>query len=107
MPPQFLLLSFLDSQSASSNISRAELFNTFFHSIYTVSSFSLPSVDNHACYSPHHKQYVSFSEDEVLHALSALDPTKSTGYRWNWSKTVEELLTLPFIFPYTTYSLSV
>ena len=69
---------FLDSQSASSDISRAELFNTFFHSIYTVSSFSLPSVDNHAATLPTLSN-ISFSEVEVLHALSALDPTKSMG----------------------------
>ena len=69
---------FLDSQSASFDISRAELFNTFFHSIYTVSSFSLPSVDNHAATLPTISN-VSFSEVEVLHAQSALDPTKSMG----------------------------
>ena len=69
---------FLNSSSATSDTGKAELFNTFFHSVFTSSSFSLPNMSTlplpSSCICTSR-----FSDSEVLDALSSLDPTKSSG----------------------------
>ena len=64
-----------DSSSATSDTGKAELFNTFFHSVFTNSPFSLPNMSSlplpSSCICT-----LKFSDSE---ALSSLDPTKSSG----------------------------
>ena len=68
----------LDSRSATSDTGKAELFNTFFHSVFTSSSFSIPNASTLSL--PSSCICTSrFSESEVFEALSTLDPTKSNG----------------------------
>ena len=67
----------LDATSANSDITRANLFNQYFYSVFTPSStVPVPTIAT---------SYISeintlvFNEDEVYSALSQLDPNKATG----------------------------
>ena len=68
----------LDNCSATLDSGKAELFNTFFHSVFTRSSFSLPNMSSlplpSSCICS-----LTFSDTEVFEAISSLDPTKSSG----------------------------
>ena len=56
----------------------AKLFNSFFHSVFTGSSFSLPDMSSLQL-PPSCICTISLSVSEVLDALLSLDPTKSSG----------------------------
>ena len=66
---------FLDNCSTTSD---SELFNTFFHSVFTRSSFSLPRMSTlplpSSCICS-----LTITDTEVYEAISSLDPTKSSG----------------------------
>ena len=68
---------FLDNTSASSDVERATLFNSYFHSVFTKSSFVLPSGELPVPDLVLNK--ISVSESEVFNALSSLDPSKAMG----------------------------
>jgi len=64
--------------SADSDQDKATLFNRYFHSVFTNSSFSLPNI----CDLPKPNSVlgdISISEDEVFEALIYLDPSKAMG----------------------------
>ena len=67
-----------ESISASTDFEKATLFNIYFHSIFTKSSFALPQMDTlplpQSCRSD-----ISISEYDVYDALVSLDPQKSMG----------------------------
>ena len=67
-----------NNTSVDSDQDKATLFNRYFHSVYTNSSFSLPNV----CDLPQPDSVlgdVSISEDDVFDALTSLDPSKAMG----------------------------
>ena len=68
---------YLDATSANSDLSRANLFNQYFYSVFT----SLPPVPEHTDISSHLSilNSLDFSKDEVYSALNQLDPSKATG----------------------------
>ena len=68
----------LNSLYASTDHERATLFNTFFHSVFTVSAFTLPSTSSLSMPTINISD-IHISELEVLEALTSLDPTKSSG----------------------------
>ncbi len=67
-----------NSCSTTTDQDKAFLFNSYFHSMFTQSSFTLPSMDelplpNHCC------SGIVVTEDEVLQAISSLNPLKVKG----------------------------
>ena len=68
----------LNNSIATSDTGKAELFNTFFHSVFTGSSYSLPDMSTLPL-PPSCICTVSFTDSEVFDALQSLDPTKSSG----------------------------
>ena len=63
------------SSTAASDFGRAKLFNEFFHSIFTRTSFELPPLNK-----PHSTiNDIIIMEEEVLTTLQSLDPSKSMG----------------------------
>ena len=68
----------LENCSTTSDSEKAELFNNFFHSVFTRSSFSLPDMSTlslpSSCICS-----LTISDTEVFEAISSLDPTKSSG----------------------------
>ena len=74
LPPTIIL----DSSSATSDYDKANLFNTYFHSVFTKSSFVLPHMDTLPL--PQSTlSNISICDDEVYSALASLDPMKSMG----------------------------
>ena len=69
---------YLDSATADSDLEKSSLFNSFFHSVFTNSSFYLPPVSL-----LHEPQSVLddflITESEVFQVLSSLDPSKAMG----------------------------
>ena len=66
----------LDDTTASSDASRASLFNRYFHSVFTAPTSSeqtIPSLH------PDQVNSLTFTEDEVYYVLCQLDPNKATG----------------------------
>ena len=67
-----------ESLTAASDATKLNLFNTYFHSVFTKSSYILPHVD--MLPSPQSTlSDISTSEDDVYSALVSLDTTKSVG----------------------------
>ena len=66
------------SKSASDDYEKATLFNSFFHSVFTESTFSLPAT-NTLPVPALNMGDIHVTEEEVYEALSALDPIKSSG----------------------------
>ena len=67
-----------NSTTADSDQDKATLFNRYFYSVFTNSSFSLPNI----CHLPKPNSVlgdISISEDEVFEALISLDPSKAMG----------------------------
>lgn len=66
---------FLGDQAASSDLDKARLFNSYFHSVFTKSDFVLPPltapVDT--------LSNISITEEEVYEVLTSLDPAKAMG----------------------------
>ena len=67
-----------DSITANTDLDKAELFNQYFHSIFSQSNFNLPDTSNlpvpGKCLGSIH-----FTVQEVLEALNNLDPNKASG----------------------------
>jgi len=68
----------LDSQGATSDIEKANLFNTFFYSVFTQSSFNLPPLESLPI-PPSTICDITISESDVYDALTSLNPTKAMG----------------------------
>ena len=69
---------FLDSSSANSDLEKASLFNKYFHSIFTRSSFVLPPIDQLPPVAPLLSD-ISLTASDVHSELTKLDPSKSMG----------------------------
>ena len=76
-PPALHIVS-LDSHTGSSNYEKATLFNNFFHSVFTQSSFQIPPLETLPC-PPSALSDIGISEMDVYKALSSLDTTKAGG----------------------------
>ena len=63
---------------ATSDKDKASLFNQYFHSVLTVSSFSDPPIDESSDASPSISS-LEISECDVFNILSSLDITKAKG----------------------------
>ena len=72
MPPSL----HLDGNLASSDYEKATLFNQYFYSVFTRSSFQLPTLSTNLSKSICE---VTFSELDVFCVLRSLDPTKAMG----------------------------
>ena len=67
-----------DSSVATSDCEKVNLFNKFFHSVFTQSSFTMPSLDKlpqpHPCLSD-----ITITEADVYEGLASLNPMKAMG----------------------------
>ena len=64
--------------SVDSDQDKATLFNSYFHSVFTNSTFSLPSIIDLP--KPHSiLNDISIPEDDVFQVLTSLDPSKAMG----------------------------
>ena len=79
---------FLNHSNATSDTDKAKLFNSFFHSVFTGSSFSLPDTSSLQL-PPSCICTISLSDSKVLDALLSLDPTKSSGCDGIGSKLIK------------------
>jgi len=78
---------YFQSESASEDLLKAELFNKYFYSIFTKTSTETPEPfanslsDNHNSLSDDYNSLseITIDEEDVYTALSNLDPTKATG----------------------------
>ena len=68
----------LDSHIATSDIEKANLFNTFFHSVFTHSSYNLPPLEMLPM-PPSTISDITISESDVYDAMTSLNPTKAMG----------------------------
>ena len=68
----------LDSVHATADLVKASLFNTHFHSIFTHSSFELPSLESLSTPASTICDF-TISSSEVFETLSSLDSTKAMG----------------------------
>ena len=68
----------LCSAFATSDLDKASLFNKYFYSIFTLSSFELPPLDSLPTLSLTLSD-ISISTSEVFESLVSLDPTKAMG----------------------------
>ena len=66
----------LDSHIATSDIEKANLFNTFFHSVFTHSSYNLPPLEMLPM-PPSTISDITISESDVYDAMTSLNPTKA------------------------------
>ena len=66
-----------DSQVAIADTDKANLFNCYFHLVFSGSS-SLPSTDDLPEFS-HSLNAIEFTETEVFQVLTTLDPNKASG----------------------------
>lgn len=64
--------------SASLDIDRANLYNEYFYSVFSQSTYSLPPFSHMPSTSPSLNS-INISEEEVYHALTNLDPNKAFG----------------------------
>ena len=67
-----------DEKQASSSFEQAQLFNQFFHSVFTHSTCDLPSSDDLPI-SAETLSNINISAADVCHALHNLDPNKASG----------------------------
>ena len=95
----------LDNTSATSDTGKAELFNTFFHSVFTGSPFSLPDMST-LLLPPSCICSVSFTESEVFDALSSLDASKSSGCDGIGSKLIKDCALALYLPVHHLFSLS-
>ena len=71
---------FFDSQVAGTDMNKANLFNCYFHSVFSSSSSnsSLSSTDD-LPQSSRYLNIIEFTETEVFQVLTTLDPNKALG----------------------------
>ena len=74
LPP----VMYLDSISATTNSDKAELFNQFFHSVFSSTTFTLPPT---SCLPTPSKSLsvIEISESDIMEVLKHLDPSKAHG----------------------------
>ena len=60
------------------DIGKANLFNTYFHLVYTTSPVGAPNIDSLPSV-PDTLSSISISEADVYYALTSLDPSKAVG----------------------------
>ena len=103
----FLPLS-SSTQSATSDSEKADLFNTFFHSVYkpSLSNPSLPPSSEPTLTYPNITN-ISFTELDVFSALSSLDPAKSMGVDCIGSKLLKHCALALYIPLHHLFSLSI
>ena len=68
----------LGSHIATSDIEKANLFNTFFHSVFTHSSYNLPPLEMLPV-PPSTISDITISESDIYVAMTSLNPTKAMG----------------------------
>ena len=66
------------SLTASSDVDKANLFNQYFHSVFTRSNYSLPSLQDPSADDVFINE-ITISESDVYEALATLDPNKAMG----------------------------
>ena len=74
MPP----IVSLDSSTATNDHQKVSMFNSFFHSVFTQSSFKIPPLDDLPTPISGLSD-ISISEMDVFEALSSLDTSKAMG----------------------------
>ena len=68
----------LDQTHVYNDIDKANLFNTYFHSVYTPSPVGAPNIDSLPSVS-NTLSSISIDEADVYYALTSLDPNKAVG----------------------------
>ena len=69
---------FFNDNSATEDFDKATLFNKYFYSVFSESSYVLPQFQDMPSTNST-TDSINFTEDEVYSALSSLDSTKATG----------------------------
>ena len=68
----------LDQTHVYNDIDKANLFNTYFHLVYTTSTVGAPNIDSLPSV-PDSLSSISISEADVYYTLASLDPNKAVG----------------------------
>ena len=71
LPPQL----YNDSTTANTDSSKAELFNRYFHSVFTQSRFCLPDITDLPVFGSY-LDSINFTAEEILETLKSLIPTR-------------------------------
>ena len=99
---------FLNLASATSDLEKANLFNSFFHSVYNPSpTGTLPLPSSEPVVSYPSIANISFTELEVFSALSSLDPAKSMGVDCIGSKLLKQCASALYIPLHHLFTLSI
>lgn len=69
---------YLDSTPASTDLEKAELFNQFFYSVFSTTTFTLPPISRLPVHS-NTLDKIDITETDILEALTSLDPSKAQG----------------------------
>ena len=88
----------LDQTCVYNDIDKANLFNTYFHLVYTPSPDGVPNIDSLPTIS-NALSSISISEADVYHILTTLDPNKAMGFDEIGPKVLRSctsILTKPF-----------
>ena len=75
LPP----VMFFDEDDACTIQQKVELFNRFFHSVFSTPTLNLPSIESLPPPSLNCLSQISISESDVLKVLKTLDPAKASG----------------------------
>ena len=68
----------LDQTHVYNDIDKANLFSTYFHSVYTPSPVGAPNIDSLPSVS-NTLSFISIDEADVYYVLTSLDPNKAVG----------------------------
>ena len=99
---------FFNSASVTTDLEKANLFNSFFHSVYNpCQSGTLPLPSSEPIVSYPSIANISFTELEVFSALSSLDPAKSMGVDCIGSKLLKQCASALYIPLHHLFSLSI
>ena len=99
---------FFNSASATTDLEKANLFNSFFHSVYNPCQSGTPPLpSSEPIVSYPSIANISFTELEVFSALSSLDPAKSMGVDCIGSKLLKQCASALYIPLHHLFSLSI
>ena len=86
----------IDNLTADTDVDKASLFNSFFHSVFTISSFTLPD-PLPVAHPSEHLSGIHFTQEDVYTALTNLNPNKGVGVDEIGPKILKQCASVLFI----------